>query len=119
MHATASGWAKRGRTTFITSHRISGSCYTRQERKLPKMRLLQHRAKVSERVAWENKLWLARPDACCVKGAPEDQSGATAADRKRRRQFQSVMGVTVTRYNDGLRQRQTDAGGKAERVLCT
>lgn len=80
----------------------------------PKMRLLQHRAKVSERVAWENKLWLARPDACCVKGAPEDQSGATAADRKRRRQFQSVMGVTVMRYNDGQRQRQTDAGGKAE-----
>lgn len=67
----------------------------------------------------ENKLWLARPDACCVKGAPEDQSGATAADRRRRRQFQSVMGVTVMRYNDGQRQRQTDAGGKAEKVLCT
>lgn len=82
------------------------------------MRLLQHRAKVSERVAWGNKLWLARPDACCVKGAPEDQSGATAADRKRRRQFQSVMGVTVMGYNDGQRQRQTGAGGKAERVTA-
>lgn len=82
------------------------------------MRLLQHRAKVSERVAWRNKLWLARPDACCVKGAPEDQSGATAADRKRRRQFQSVMGVTVMGYNDGQRQRQTGAGGKAERVTA-
>lgn len=49
------------------------------------MRRLQHRVKVPElrRMGMEeNKLRLARPDACCVKGAPEDQSGATAADRR-------------------------------------
>lgn len=27
-----------------------------------------------------------------------------------------MIGVTVMGYNDGQRQRQTDAGGKAERV---
>lgn len=38
------------------------------------MRRLQHRAKVLElrRMGMkENKLRLARPDACCVKGAPD------------------------------------------------